>query len=49
MNKAVIEERIYAAIRPQMDRADRVLWELETPKFWKGKHDPTHPRFETTP
>jgi hypothetical protein len=44
---ATIEQRVMAAIRPTLARADRALWELRTPKFWKGKHDPSHPRFET--
>ena len=46
MNRAVIEERIHAAIRPAIARADRLLWELDNPRIWKGKHDPAHPRFE---
>ena len=49
MNRAVIEERIHAAIQPAIARADHALWELQNPKFWKGRHDPEHPRFETTP
>lgn len=47
MDTTTIETRIHAAIRPALDRADRLLWELETPKFWKGRHDPEHPRFES--
>ena len=46
MNTTVIEQRIQAAIQPALARADRALWELDNPRIWKGKHDPTHPRFE---
>lgn len=38
MNRAVIEERIHAAIRPQLARADRALWELQNPRVTIGRH-----------
>ena len=31
-----IEERIFAAIQPQLDRADRLIWELENPRTERG-------------
>lgn len=36
MNKAVIKERIQAAIRPQLARADRLIVELIDPKPLQG-------------
>ena len=36
MNRAVIEERINAAIRPQLRRADRLIVELIDPKPLQG-------------
>ena len=38
MNRAVIEERIHAAIRPSIERADRALWELANPRIMPGRH-----------
>ena len=38
MNRAVIEERIHAAIRPAIARADRLLWELQNPRSTAGRH-----------
>jgi len=38
MNRAVIEERIHAAIRPVIERADRLLWELANPRTLPGRH-----------
>lgn len=37
MNRTVIEERIHAAIRPQLRRADRLIWELMTPRITAGR------------
>lgn len=36
MNRAVIDERIHAAIRPQLRRADRLIVELIDPKPLQG-------------
>ena len=38
MNRAAIEERIHAAIRPALARADRALWELKNPRVTIGRH-----------
>lgn len=38
MNRAVIDERIHAAIRPALARADRALWELKNPRTIPGRH-----------
>lgn len=46
MNQAMIEERIHAAIRPQLSRADRALWELKNPRTTMGWHDPRNPLHE---
>ena len=42
MNRAVIEERIHAAIRPQLRRADRAILELITPETRAGRHAHDH-------
>lgn len=42
MNRAVIEERIHAAIRPQLRRADHAILELITPETRAGRHAHDH-------
>lgn len=42
MNRTVIQERINAAIRPQLRRADRAILELITPETRAGRHAHDH-------
>lgn len=42
MNRVVIDERIHAAIRPVLARADRAILELITPETRAGRHAHDH-------
>ena len=42
MNRTVIEERIHAAIRPVLARADHAILELITPETRAGRHAHDH-------
>lgn len=42
MNRTVIDERIYAAIRPALARADHAILELITPETRAGRHAHDH-------
>ena len=42
MNRTVIEERINAAIKPVLARADHAILELITPETRAGRHAHDH-------
>lgn len=33
-----VAERIHAAIKPQLNKIDYMLWELQTPRTSEGRH-----------